>query len=269
MPLIRVNGTELYYEDTGGDLPPIVFSHGLLWSARMFEAQIARLRGQYRCIAYDHRGQGRSKADPARSISMETCTDDAIALIQDLGLGPCHFAGLSMGGFVAMRIAARRPALLRSCILLETSADPEPPASRRKYRLMSAMFRTLGPAPVAGSIMKIMFGESYFTDPSKAAQAKAMRAELVGLRRDVWRAVNGVLERDGVYDEIAGIKLPTLVVVGEEDRATVPAKAERIAAQIPGAKLVRIPRAGHTSSVEQPEAVSDSIERFLAGIQGA
>ena len=117
--------------------------------------------------------------------------------------------------------------------------------------------------------MKIMFGESYFTDPSKAAQAKAMRAELVGLRRDVWRAVNGVLERDGVYDEIAGIKLPTLVVVGEEDRATVPAKAERIAAQIPGAKLVRIPRAGHTSSVEQPEAVSDSIERFLAGIQGA
>ncbi len=269
MPLLRVNGTELYYEDTGGDLPPIVFSHGLLWSARMFEAQIAQLRKQYRCIAYDHRGQGRSKADVARSISMETCTDDAIALIQDLGLGPCHFAGLSMGGFVAMRIAARRPELLRSCILLETSADPEPPLSRRKYQLMSAMFRTLGPGVLAGSIMKVMFGESFFTDPSKAALAKAARAELVGLRRDVWRAVNGVLERDGVYEEIVQIRLPTLVIVGEEDRATVPAKAERIAARIPGAKLVRIPRAGHTSSVEQPEAVSDSIERFLAGVQGS
>ncbi|MFO0725459.1 MAG: alpha/beta fold hydrolase [Myxococcota bacterium] len=263
MPTLRVNGTELYYEDTGGDGPPLVFSHGLLWSTKMFAPQIERLRGRFRCVAYDHRGQGRSAADPARSISMETCAEDAAALIEALGLGPCHFLGLSMGGFVAMRLAARRPQLLRSCLLLETSADPEPVPSRKKYRVLNLIFRTIGPWPVAGAIMKVMFGASFFTDPAKAERRRVWHQEVLAARRDIWRAVNGVLERDGVYEEIAGIRIPTLVLVGEEDVATIPEKAERIAAQIPGAKLVRIPKAGHTSTIEEPEAVTDAIERFI------
>src|SRR5205823_2727516 len=125
VPMLAVNGVRLYYDDTGGSGEPIVFSHGLLWSGRMFEAQVAALRGRYRCITYDHRGQGRSDVPRARSHDMETVTDDAASLIEALGAAPVHFVGLSMGGFVGMRLAARRPELLRSLVLLETSADPE------------------------------------------------------------------------------------------------------------------------------------------------
>src|SRR5947209_19772561 len=109
MPTIELNGTTLYYEDTGpaptGET--IAFSHGLLWSTELFAPQIAALRDRYRCIAWDHRGQGRSASDHRHCIGMELVTQDAVALLDKLGVAPVHLVGLSMGGFVAMRIAAR------------------------------------------------------------------------------------------------------------------------------------------------------------------
>src|SRR5512141_257131 len=105
MAELEVNGTTLYYEDTGPGSTgeTIVFSHGLLWSTVMFARQIEALRGRYRCIAWDHRGQGKSASDYRHCIGMELVTQDALALLDHLKLPPVHFAGLSMGGFVAMR----------------------------------------------------------------------------------------------------------------------------------------------------------------------
>ncbi len=128
MPWVGVDGVELHYSERG-EGPPIVFSHGLLWSGTMFDDEIAALSSRYRCIAYDHRGQGRSASSPT-PYDMERLTDDAAALIEKLGAAPCHFVGLSMGGFVGMRLAARRPALLKTLTLIETAADGEPRAER-------------------------------------------------------------------------------------------------------------------------------------------
>src|SRR3546814_10884691 len=110
----------------------------------MFAAQTAHRQGRYRVIAYDHRGQGRSADDAATSISMETVYADAVALIEALKLGAVHFAGLSMGGFVAMWLGARRPDLIRSLILMATSAAPEPPEHVPKYRKLHFIARWLG-----------------------------------------------------------------------------------------------------------------------------
>ncbi len=263
---VAVNGTRLWVEDTGGPGEVVCWSHGLLWSTRMFDAQVAHLRDRYRCVAWDHRGQGRSDDDPSRSVSIETVTADAIALLEQQGLGPVHLCGLSMGGFVAMRIAARRPDLVRSLVLLETSADPEPRENVPRYRLLSMVARWLGLGLVAGPVMKIMFGRTFLEDPARAAERDAWRARLVGNRRTIVRAVAGVIERDGVVAELSRIRAPTLIVVGEEDVATVPAKAERLAAAIPGARLVRIPGAGHTSTVEQPARVNEVVTAFLDGL---
>src|SRR5688572_30136086 len=98
MPMLTVNGTQLYYEDSGGSGEPVVFSHGLLWDTRLFDKQVGALRNRYRCVSYDHRGQGRSAVPPGPVVEMETCYEDAVQLIQRLGLVPCHFVGLSMGG---------------------------------------------------------------------------------------------------------------------------------------------------------------------------
>lgn len=263
MPMLSVNGTELYYEDTGGSGPPIVFSHGLLWSTRLYDPQVEALRGRYRCIAYDHRGQGRSAVPPERAISIETVYQDAVALIEKLGVGPCHFVGLSMGGFVGMRLAARRPDLLRSLVLVETSSEPEPTANVPRYTLLNFIAKWVGLRPVADPVMRIMFGRSFLTDPNRAEERALWRARLLENRRDIWRAVNGVIQRQGMAHELPNIRVPTLVIVGEEDVATVPAKAERIHQAIPGSRLVRLPRGGHSVTVEEPALVNATLGTFL------
>jgi 3-oxoadipate enol-lactonase len=259
-----VNGTRLYYEDTGPGSTgeTIAFSHGLLWSTALFAPQIAALRAKYRCIAWDHRGQGQSAADRRHCIGIELVTQDAIALLEHLGAGAVHFAGLSMGGFVAMRIAARRPELVRSLMLLETSSEPEPEANVPRYRMLSTVSRVIGMGAVVKRVLPIMLGKTVLADASRNADV-ARFAKIMTARKDIWRATNGVIDRAGCADELARIRARTLVIVGAEDVATVPAKAKLIAAGIAGAKLVEIPGAGHSSTVEQPERVTAALQEFL------
>ena len=123
MPKITLKQVEFYYTDTEKGEETIIFSHGLLWSGYMFHKQVASLKERYRVITYDHRGQGQTQ-HPENGYDIDTLSEDAVALIEALCPNQqVHFAGLSMGGFVAMRIAARRPDLLKSVILMETSAE--------------------------------------------------------------------------------------------------------------------------------------------------
>jgi len=264
MASIRVNGVELWYEDTGGTGSPILFSHGLLLSTKQFDPQVGGLRDRYRCIAYHHRGHGRSASSKLRSIDIETLTADVIALIGALELAPVHFCGHSMGGFVGMRLAARHPELIRSLMLLDTSADPEPPDNVPRFRRMSWIARYLGTWLVIDSTMKLMFGHTALADPARAAERRAWRLALQANRRTIWRAVNGVIERRGIANELSSIKVPTLILVGEEDIATIPAKAESIHEAIDGSRLVTIPAAGHSTTWEQPSAVNAALAGFLA-----
>jgi pimeloyl-ACP methyl ester carboxylesterase len=265
MPKLDVNATSLYYEDTGPGSTgeTIAFSHGLLWNTSLFAPQIEALRGRYRCIAWDHRGQGRSAADHRHCIGMELVWQDAVALLDKLAAGPVHLVGLSMGGFVAMRVAARRPDLVNKLVLLETSADPEPMENVRRYRMLSAVTRAVGPRMLSSRVAPIMLGRSILADQHRRADV-ARFVDVMTARRDVWRAVHGVIDRAGCYDELSRIRARTLVLVGDEDVATPRPKAERIAAGIPGAELVGLLRAGHSSPVEEPAEVTAALDRFLA-----
>lgn len=269
MPNLRVNGANLWYQEHGAGPETIVFAHGLLWDGRMFDAQVAALKGRYRCITFDFRGQGQSEVT-AGGYDMDTLSDDAAALIEALGAAPCHFVGLSMGGFIGMRLAARRPGLIRSLVLMETSADPEPAENAPKYRAMGLVGRVFGRPGfglVSGRVMRIMFGRKFLEDPARAAERAEWRRRLMSNHRlGITRALGGVIDRKPVYDELGGIACPTLVMVGDQDVATVPAKAERIHAAIPGSRLMVIPGAGHTSSVEEPEFVNAALTEFLSSV---
>lgn len=263
MPHIHVNGATIHYEEHGIGPETIVFAHGLLWSGQMFDHQVNALKDRYRCITFDFRGQGRSEVT-ASGYDMDTLSEDAAALIEALRAAPCHFVGLSMGGFVGMRLAIRRPELIRSLILLETSADPEPRKNVGRYRLLNFIARWLGLRLVADQVMPIMFGKKFLNDPNRAQERAMWRERMIANRRiGISRAVQGVIDRQGVYDQIDRITAPTLIIVGDQDVATPPDKSRRIQQRIPNAALVVIPGAGHTSTVEEPEAVTMVIERFL------
>ena len=230
----------------------------------MFHKQIDALKDRFRCVTFDFRGQGQSEVTED-GYDMDTLAEDAAALIEMLELDPCHFAGLSMGGFIGMRLAIRRPQLLKSLTLLETSADPEPQENLSQYRVLNFIARWFGLGLVASRVMPIMFGITFLTDPDRKEERDEWRSRMAGNHRvGISRAVGGVINRDGVFGQIDEIKIPTLIIVGDQDVATVPAQSERMHGRIDGSEMVVIAGAGHTSSLEEPDAVNAALEDFLA-----
>jgi len=266
MPMIHVNDIDIYYEDSAPNdkqKPIMIFAHGLLWNTRMFDKQVEYFKAGYRCIAFDFRGQGQSEITKS-GYDMETLTEDTLALLDALDIQQCHFLGLSMGGFVAQRIALKRPELLLSLTLLETSADPEDPKNVPQYRKLIKAIRWLGMKRVSQKVMPIMFGSSFLADKSRKADRREWLSMLQSNRKGgVIKATTGVIERSATYDQLSDIKTPTLIIVGDEDVATPYAKAERMHFAIAGSKLVVIKGAGHTATVEEPEQVNKAINKFL------
>lgn len=263
---IRVNGTDLYYEDTGGQGEPIIFSHALLLDSKLFAPQVAALKGKYRCISYDHRGQGRSAEDSASSIGLDILTEDAVALIETLQLGRVHFCGLSMGGFVGIRLAAKHPGLLRSLILMCSSADTDPVENLRKYKFLNFLGRWIGPWSVARALAPIILGRTTLSDPACRELKTQLITHLSKNRWSSWRAVNGVIFRESLHEELPKIVSPTLVIAGDEDLCMDPSRTEQLAASIGGAKFERISNGGHAITIEQPVAVNVVIEEFLQSL---
>ena len=262
MPKTRVNGVELHYEERGSGVP-VVFAHGLLWSGRMFEAQVEALSSRYRCITLDFRGQGQSARSPS-PYDMDDLAADTAALIESLAAAPCHFVGLSMGGMVGLRLALRRRELLRSLTLVESAADGEPRRNVPKYRAMALFARLFGVKLLVPAVMKIMFGPAFLRDRERADERARQATWLRNLDvPGMVAALDCVIRRRPLVDELGNIATPTLVLHGEHDRAIVPPRARATAAAIPHARLVMIPRAGHTSTVEEPAAVTAALARFL------
>src|SRR6266853_6239248 len=157
MPTIKVNGVNLFYKESGSGPETIVFSHGLLMDHTMLEPQRAAFEKQYRVIAYDHRAQGQSQ-DPGRGYDMSSLADDAAMLIRGLNAVPCHFAGLSMGGFVGMRLASHHPDLIRTLTLINTTATREKAANRIKYTFLAQLVKIVSPAPFTSLADNELFG---------------------------------------------------------------------------------------------------------------
>ena len=267
MSRTAIRDTHLFISDTQSSRTPIVFSHGLLWSHKMYDRVIQDLKKEFRCIAYDHRGQGESAPVTTRTVPIEQITEDAIALIESLDIGPVHFVGLSMGGFVGMRIAARRPDLIRRLVLISTASEEEPAKNHKKYRLLNAVTRLFGVRVVASSVMPIMFGESFLNDPSRRTEQTQWRNELIRNRRDVTKAVQGVIERHDVTHELQHISCPTLILHGSEDRAIAPKRAKQMAEIIPNATWQQTHKGGHSLPLECPEFVVTQLQQFFRGLK--
>ncbi|MDA0313957.1 MAG: alpha/beta fold hydrolase [Bacteroidetes bacterium] len=262
MPYITLPTAKLFYQEYGSGSETLVFSHGLLWSHKMFAEQVAEFSKQYRVIAYDHRGQGSSEV--GGPYDMDTVAEDAAALIRALVGGSVHFIGLSMGSFVGIRLAARHPHLIKSLVLLETSANVEPQENLLQYKLLNGLVRWLGIIPpIANKVMKIMFAKSWLANPAQVDSIRHWKKELASNKKTITGPVEGVIYRKGVEDELSKISCPTLVIVGDEDVATTPEKAAFIHQGIAGSKLEVIVGAGHSSCIEKPDQVNRILGDWL------
>ncbi len=264
MASIRVNEVRLYYTSVGEGEETILFSHGFLMNHTMFDAQIEALKEHFRCISYDHRSHGQSEVSQD-GYELNNLTTDAIALIEGLKLGPVHFVGMSTGGFVGMRIALRRPDLLKSMILVDTSAEEESPETFKKNHLLLRLVKTLGWFPLIGQVMPILFHSTFLKDADRKSEVKKWKRIIQGHEiKGMVAFGKSIFSRESILDRLAELDLPTAVIVGDKDIATAPAYNRRIAEVVPNAEFYSIPEAGHSSPVEKPQEVLEAMLDFYA-----
>lgn len=278
-----VNGTGLRVEASGSGAKTIVFSPNPFTNRRLFDTPVAALSDEYRCLAYDHRGQGESgfgTSQPSPDLlGTEGLYDDAVALLDKLGVDSCHWVGSSIGGFVGVRMAARHPERVRSLVLLGFTTSRLSPADMRQVNMMIGMMRASRLLGAVGSalrqtvtekVMANMFGPTFMSDPAREDERELWRQRFKAvLVPEAAPMIREVFGHPGTPPELlAQVETPTLIIAGEEEVGGLDdaRQAQRV---IPDARLVTIPDAGHMVLVEQPDAGTAAVTEFIRGVDTA
>jgi len=264
VPFADVRGQRLHYEDTAGAGPVVAFSHGLLMDASMWDAQVEALRGRYRCIAWDERGHGQT-GTAYEDFTYEDSADDLAGLLRSLGIERATLVGMSQGGYLTQRAAARHPGIAQALVLISTQATQEEQAKVAVYDALIDAWEGGGLTDeLAETIAALIIGSDYAETGTWVAKWKRIdRANL----RTIYRPL--VTRRDFTA-RLPELDVPALVIWGEQDPAIAKDHARRLADGLPQGRLEIVPGAGHGVNFTHPEAVNALLERFLdLVLQGA
>jgi 3-oxoadipate enol-lactonase len=252
----------LFWEDTGGDGPPVLLIMGLGMNATAWwrTAPVLAQAG-LRVIAFDNRGVGRSERTPG-PYTAAGMADDAVSVLDAAGVERAHVYGISLGGMIAQEVALRHPARVRALVLGATTAggDDLVPASEdvnafvRLRARMTAEHAVWASVPINYSRRTRLEGGDRIAEDVERRLRYPIEAEYYSAQL---AAAHG---HDARVEEI---RAPTLVVHGDEDVLIPPANGERLAALIPGAELFMWPGAAHLYFTDEPE-VDRSVARWLS-----
>jgi 3-oxoadipate enol-lactonase len=256
---ISANGLEIAYELVGPvGAPVLMLSNSFLTDYGMWDFQVPAFAERYRVLRYDPRGHGNTQSSPP-PYSVDMLVSDAIELLDALGIERVHFLGLSMGGIVAQLLASRNPERLLSLCLSDTACHL-PPESAWDDRVNLAITKGTG-AFVKPMTTRWLTPAYYERHPEIVAKLAAM----IG-KTSVDGAIGcaQALKKANQWALLSGIKVPTLIIVGENDVGTPVSAAEYLHREIKGSKLAIIKEAGHLPNVEQSEAFNRTVLDFLA-----
>lgn len=262
MPTATVNGLRLHYLDEGHG-PPVVLLHAFPLTSEMWEPQIAALAPGHRVIAPDLRGFGGSDApDDVGQYSMAAFASDVAALVDHLDLGPVVLGGLSMGGYVTFEMLRRHRSLVSAVILADTRAAADSPEAKVRRSGQQEEIRAGDVSGVLDTLIKGLLSEATHRDrPEVVARVRAIMDSVP--TQGLVGALEAMKGRPDASDELAGIDLPTVVIVGTQDALSPPDVAAAMVDRLPEGRLVEIAGAGHLSNIEQPAAFDDALQAFL------
>jgi 3-oxoadipate enol-lactonase len=251
---------DLYCEDSGGRGEAVILAHAIGCDRRMWEELVPVLAKRHRVIALDARGHGRS-ALPPRPWSLEDMADDAVRVLDRLGIGRAHWVGLSMGGMVGQAFALAHPTRLARLVLANTTSSYGP-GGRANWDQRIRMIEQGGLAAIRG-----MVASRYFAPEFAAAHPEAVErvmARFLETPQDGYLGCCEAIRELDYAGALSRVRAKTLVIAGELDPGTPVAMAEAIAEDIPGARLAVIPGASHLSVVEKPAEFASLVLDFLA-----
>lgn len=286
-PVPSFDGTLLNVEEAGSG-PTVVLSHGFSLNLTLWHHQIQDLAGDMRLVLFDHRGHGRSGRPPAEDWSLDALALDVRAVVRDAGgSGPIVLVGHSMGGMAALKYCELFPetvgSLIGGIVLVDTtSADVMGGMLPGVARRLQASFQGLQEAA-----MRALAGRESSVDRLRAngstlaylgtrlmgfgplpspAQVAFVERMLAAVPTDVWLGLLPALHAFDMTHMLPSIDVPVMIIVGSHDRLTPPHAAQRMAEAIPGAELVVLDRAGHTSMMEQHVLFNEHLRRFVARV---
>src|SRR5215475_41270 len=258
---INANGIAVNYTLDGPAAAPVVtLSHSLATDLSMWDPQLKALTARYRVLRYDTRGHGGTDA-PAGAYTLDQLADDAQALLKALGVAKTHWIGLSMGGMIGQTLALKSPDLFLSLSLCDTSSRI--PAEAKPLwadRIKTAQTQGMEPL-VEGTIGR------WFTAPFREQHKDVVdpvRAMIRNTKPQGYAGCCHAISALDLTDSLPAIKIPTVVIVGEEDQGTPVAASQAIQAKIAGSQLEILKSAAHLANMEQPEAFTKALTSFLA-----
>jgi 3-oxoadipate enol-lactonase len=258
MPQIDANGIAIRYRFDGpADAPVVLFSNSLGTRLEMWDPQLPAVSQRYRMLRYDSRGHGESAA-PAGPYTIELLAADAVGLLDALGIERAHFCGLSKGGMVGQMLGARHPERLLSLTLCSTACHMEP---KHLWSERIKVAQEQGMAALADGVVERWFTEAYRAEPSILLER--VREMIIATPAHGYAACCAAIRDMDLRETIRAIRLPTQIIVGADDPATPPAKAEEIHERIPHARLEVMPAAAHLLNIEQDVAFDASLLAFL------
>jgi 3-oxoadipate enol-lactonase len=263
MPHVEVDGCRLFYRFDGpADAPVVMMSNSLGTTHRMWDPQIPTLTRRFRVLRYDRRGHGQSDAPPG-PYSIERLGRDAVGILDQLGLDRVNWCGLSIGGMVGMWLGVNAPARFERLVLSNTAARMAPPEA---WDARITAIRAQGMAALIDGTLERWFSAGFRAkgDP----MIDLIKAEFLATPPEGYAGCCAAIRDMDQRETIAGVTVPTLVVIGALDPATPPLEGELVARRIPGAKSVTL-EAAHLSNIEQPEAFSAAVLDFLGRPAGA
>ena len=257
----RTGGPVAIAYDIAGNGPLVVFLHGIGGNRTNWEGQVEYFGAGFCAAAWDARGYGASD-DPPHALRFGDYADDLARLLDHLDAERAHMVGLSMGGMILQDFYGRYPRRVATLALVDTSAGFGSASEevRRDFlaRRLEPLERGLTPADIAPEVVEVLVAKS-----ASPAARQRMRASMEALRVESYKQALHAIVTTDFRAVLPRIKVPALVIVGEEDGVTPPSDAEFLAKNIPGVALVTLPGAGHLTNIEKPEAFNAALETFL------
>ena len=259
---IRVNDVDLAYDDHGIGIP-IIFLHAFPLNRSMWDGiTTALLEDQrYRLVTLDWRGFGES--DITSDIStMDMFADDVVALMDALGMRQAVICGLSMGGYAAFALWRKYASRIQGLILADMRPGADNDEGKANREQLAQLVESHGVDVVADMQVPRLLSE-YTRQQHPEVEIRVRQMIGATTPQGVASASRGMAQRHDSTNLLQDITCSTLILVGEQDAITPPATAQDYASKIPNAQFAVIPRAGHLSNVEQPEAYLEQMRRFL------
>lgn len=256
MPFAKINENRLYFEDSGGDGPPVLFSHGFLLDHSMWDAQVAALKDRFRCITWDERSHGMSEHNGP--FTHWDSGRDAVGILDHLGLDQAVLVGMSQGGFLSMRATLLHPERVKALVLVDTAAGVDPPEVVAGYREFQQRWVNEGPLGEVATInAELIFGPDY----DYSAWVGKWRSKPPQAHNTAWDTVIG---RDDILDRLPEITCPSMVFNGTLDQAFGMDVAQDIADRLGDCKrLVAVEGGYHAPNITHPDQVNGPLREFL------